>query len=218
MSFHCPLFASGRKPLRCRIQGQKGQIRLYQQAARVWEVIPHLPHGHLEHDGAREQLQSLPSSCIRNTVQAKLLQPVAVFIPALWSLLSYCSDHRGKKAAVFLSQGCPYAQGCFRDSVMCHREGCPLWDIRLKAGQKLDGASFGFSDSNKEHSWWGWLLLEAMWGMRGHVGRGCLSFHVQTQLSSPQPCLQWATWFCSLGKATRDQLSSAAAWFACALQ
>lgn len=139
--------------MRCRTQGQKGQICHYQQAARVWELIPHLPHGQLEHDGARELLQSLPSFCTSIPVQVKLLQRVAVFMPAPLSLLSYCSDHRGKKAAVFLSQGCPYAQHCFRDSVVCHREECSLWDVKLKADQKLDEASFGFSDSNKEHSW-----------------------------------------------------------------
>ena len=102
--------------------------------------------------------------------------------------------------------------------------GWPHWDIKLQAGQKLDEASFGFSDSEGQGAQLeglllpqkgegrGWLLLGAPWGMRGRAGRGCLSFQVQTQPSSlqPWPWLHGATWLCSLGKAVMGRFAGLA--------
>lgn len=118
-SFPRPLFSVGRKPLRCRIRGQKGQMCHDQRASWVWEVSPHLPHGKLEHEEGREPWGGCswlppPNSCTGIPAQARLLQPIAVFIPAprhASTLLSYCSDHTRKKAAVFLNVvlwGCIY--------------------------------------------------------------------------------------------------------------
>lgn len=111
-------------------------------------------------------------------------------------------------------RGVPGGTMLFQRQSGASQGGCPGWDIKHKTGQKIDKASFGLSDSEKQGAQLVGLLLPqkgkgglslilgAPWGMRGCMGRGCLFFQVQTQPSPPQPWPwpQWATWLCRLGK------------------
>jgi len=113
--------------------------------------------------------------------------------------------------------------------------GCPDWNTKLKAGQKLDEASFGFSDSEEQGAQLVDLLLPQK-GMitpgnsMGHEGprrerlpllpgaKAALTTTALALVTTGHLALQpWQSGdgpFCRSG----HQLPSAAAWFACALQ
>lgn len=113
-SFPHPLFSSGKKPLKCRLQGQKGQTCNSQRAAWAWEVSPQFPYGELEYEEGREpwgehRRLSLPNSCTGIQVKWNFCSQLLFLYlhhstQLCKSLRLYCSDHTGKKPAVLLNE------------------------------------------------------------------------------------------------------------------
>lgn len=76
----------------------------YQKAAWVWKVTLHLPHEELECEKDRLMGLTQLSVSLQCLHWESLLSYQHHGMQACQSLLSYCSDHTGKKAAVFRNE------------------------------------------------------------------------------------------------------------------